>query len=122
MSSDDEFNGVFDDIFKIENINQAKRRIAEMKEQNRFITNTCGHCYFWMTQQCVREKGHKVNCNESKCVDFKLGLSYDKIIEKNENEIIELRNKIELTETLFYRICSALRILRVETLQNDSER
>ena len=96
MNASDEFNGVFDLIFKAENINQTKRRITELKEQNKHMLNTCGHCYFWMTQQCTREKGHKVSCNEAKCEGFKLGLSYDKHIEKNENEIIKLQNQIEL--------------------------
>lgn len=90
MDATTEFNNIFDAFMEADKIRQVKLKIRETIAHRDDISQKCGSCYYWMTQQCKREQNHKVSCNERKCDDFKLGVGYDKIIEKDNTLIAEL--------------------------------
>lgn len=73
--------------------NQKKYAIIEINEEIFNSKNSCGSCKLWMTQQCEREKHHKVSCGENKCDQFEIKDSSVDFINKKEKELKELINK-----------------------------
>lgn len=66
---------------------QKIEKIREIKEDILDLKNTCGSCDLWMTQQCNREKKHKVSCGEKICEQFKIKDWVVKHIDQNEKEL-----------------------------------
>ena len=72
--------------------NQKKHAIIEIKEEISNSKSECGSCKLWMTQQCNREKHHKVSCGEKKCEQFNIKTWSSEFIAKKEKELEELIN------------------------------
>lgn len=70
--------------------NQKIHAIIEIEDEISNSKNTCGSCNLWMTQQCDREKNHKVNCGEQKCSQFIIKHWSVEFIAKKEKELEEL--------------------------------
>lgn len=71
---------------------QKTEKIREIKEDILDSKNTCGSCELWMTQQCNREKKHKVSCGEKICEQFEIKDWVVKHIEKKEKELENITN------------------------------
>jgi len=82
---------IFDALNRASDANHRYWEIKRLERQNHEIKTTCGSCKKWMhSNECEREKHHKVSCDEFICNEFKMKKSSADLISKNEENIKEL--------------------------------
>lgn len=79
-----------DAMVAVAKIEDAESEIKQLQSDNYRMSNECGSCRYWMTQDCPRETlTNKVSMGQPKCSKFSMDMWTASFIQKNEDKISE---------------------------------